>query len=543
MHTTNTKNDLATLPLDELGLCSVMQRDLMAGNEWLHGHLQSRERFDTVDTRDRRSTALESIRTSMTSLRLDPSQVEAMARFESGCYCIVSGQQVGFLGGPLYTFYKIATALSRARQLKTEGIDSCVVFWIEDNDHDKDEAAQAWLYTKEQGMPMYSASALETIDRLAVADLHFSSDIDMELTTIQTALSPSEWTEELMSSLRSIYGSVGSWSTAFVQLLQEHFGSHGVLFLSASQARIDALMKNVLAQEAAHGGRLRTLTGLSAEELLSHGYHAQAEGSYLNLFYHNADGQRIKIQGDDSSDSYCIVGANRMTLKQLEDLVLREPASFSPSVLLRPLVQDYILGTDEFIAGPSELAYMALLPEVYKSLRLNYPRLTLRSGATYLSRRMVKQIEKVDKPLSFYFKNWSQLETIVTDSLVDQELLARIEGLGQGFNEQLEAVREHVLLVDKSLDGSCGSLRKSVEKELETLQKKVRAALKRKNEEHLGRVREIHSFVFQDAQLQERKLSPIYVYNEGGAAELQRVIQALVTAPASKHYLIYPRLA
>ncbi len=52
---------------------------------------------------------------------------------------VVTGQQAGFLGGPLYTFYKALGAIRAARQLSEYGVEAVAVFWIAADDHDFEE--------------------------------------------------------------------------------------------------------------------------------------------------------------------------------------------------------------------------------------------------------------------------------------------------------------------------------------------------------------------------------------------------------------------
>ena len=54
---------------------------------------------------------------------------------------IVTGQQLGILGGPLYTFYKLITTIKLSRFLSERYNDYnfVPVFWLEADDHDFNE--------------------------------------------------------------------------------------------------------------------------------------------------------------------------------------------------------------------------------------------------------------------------------------------------------------------------------------------------------------------------------------------------------------------
>jgi len=60
----------------------------------------------------------------------------ALKALRSGAGTVLTGQQVGLLGGPLYTPFKAATALARARQATESGKPHVAIFWLATEDHD-----------------------------------------------------------------------------------------------------------------------------------------------------------------------------------------------------------------------------------------------------------------------------------------------------------------------------------------------------------------------------------------------------------------------
>ena len=55
---------------------------------------------------------------------------------------IVTGQQAGLFGGPIFTLLKALTAIELARRIETEhGTPVVPVFWIDAEDHDWEEVA------------------------------------------------------------------------------------------------------------------------------------------------------------------------------------------------------------------------------------------------------------------------------------------------------------------------------------------------------------------------------------------------------------------
>src|SRR5437763_773749 len=59
-----------------------------------------------------------------------------------GTAVVATGQQVGLFLGPLYGFYKAASAIAVARALQAEAGVRCVpLFWLQTEDHDFAEVA------------------------------------------------------------------------------------------------------------------------------------------------------------------------------------------------------------------------------------------------------------------------------------------------------------------------------------------------------------------------------------------------------------------
>src|SRR2546421_12065149 len=59
----------------------------------------------------------------------------------SDCVAVVTGQQAGLFGGPLYTIYKALSAVKLADCLSQRGVKAVPVFWIATEDHDFAEVA------------------------------------------------------------------------------------------------------------------------------------------------------------------------------------------------------------------------------------------------------------------------------------------------------------------------------------------------------------------------------------------------------------------
>ncbi len=67
---------------------------------------------------------------------------------DASTLAVVTGQQAGFLTGPMYTIYKAVTAIKLAKRKEKElGVPVIPVFWVASEDHDFEEVANTYIAT------------------------------------------------------------------------------------------------------------------------------------------------------------------------------------------------------------------------------------------------------------------------------------------------------------------------------------------------------------------------------------------------------------
>ena len=144
---------LEHLPADVLGLTDHARAALSQGAlngvplpRTLEEIPRPEERHDPGE----RSCLVESLRRALAPLE-PPTRVETSLNVlgQPGTCCVVTGQQPGFLGGPLYTLYKAMQACRLASELsRAWGTPVVPVFWNHADDHDLAEVQHAHLLNR-----------------------------------------------------------------------------------------------------------------------------------------------------------------------------------------------------------------------------------------------------------------------------------------------------------------------------------------------------------------------------------------------------------
>src|SRR5206468_897056 len=149
----------------------------------------------------------------------------------------------------------------------------------------------------------------------------------------------------------------------------------------ASDPASKPLVRDVFAREVATAGQTSRLAAAAGADLAARGYHAQVQPSDDGLALFRLAPERRPIRRQDGR---FVVGDRAYAAGELLADVSERPVDFSPSVLLRPIVQDSVFPTIGYVAGPNELAYLGQLRGVYEHFGVPMPIMYPRASATVL---------------------------------------------------------------------------------------------------------------------------------------------------------------
>ncbi|TAL67942.1 MAG: bacillithiol biosynthesis cysteine-adding enzyme BshC [Bacteroidetes bacterium] len=481
------------------------------------------------------------IEKSTNNIELNNKQKENLEKLgQPDTLTVVTGQQVGFLGGPLYTIIKIFTAINLANKLsnKYQDLNFIPVFWIEDNDHDNLEASQATIYNAEYELKHLSCmEGLSKEDRTCVSERKFDDSIFKAISNAIESLAESQFKESLINKLNTIYKPEIKWNDAFISLLNSWFADKGLLYIKASEARQSRLFRELILKELENIGKTKQIINDANQKIEKSGYHIQAKAYEVNVFIHENEKRYkiIKTKYDNLTFEY---DSRLISLDELKQKAEKEPELFSPAVLMRPVFQDYILPTAVYIGGPSEIGYSTQIKELYDYFNVSMPAFLPRHSSTFINTQIQSFLEKQKIEPIYFTKQFDEIEKELNDILFDKEVEKVFEKARKQINDNYEEIQNVLSKIDATLIRTGASAcHKSLENLL-WLEKKVNSAQKRVNQLIYDKFRQISNYFFPEGTMQERMFSAINFMNEIGEEQILKMIDEFTKAEPERHYYL-----
>lgn len=449
---------------------------------------------------------------------------------------VLTGQQTGLFGGPLFTLYKALTALHLAARLR-DALQRPVVpvFWMASEDHDVAEADHVQLSDH--------AGSLVTLRHTAwgspgfiPANLRLGLAIGETLQRAFDLVPATDFTAALRQALGEAFTPERTLAEAFAHWMVHLLGARGLVLVDAADPRLKRLAAPVLQRELDEAPRsCRSILEVS-ESLRGLGYSAQIEARAdgVNCFLLR-DGRRSLARGGTGfrlRDT-----GQEISATDLHALVRAQPERFSPNVALRPVVQDHLFPTVAYVAGPGELAYFAQLRPVYQAFEVPMPLIVPRASLTLLEPRTVQLMERFRLTLPDLTLEPEQLATRVLRAQFPPDLEATLGKARQGVDEIFLGVAEAIAAVDPTLKATAGQAAGHIKGHLDQLERKAVQALKRREAETRQQVQRVRQALMPGGRPQER-IFPLLPYLAKYGPGLLETIHAAIDGPGWDHQLV-----
>jgi bacillithiol synthase len=438
---------------------------------------------------------------------------------------VVTGQQAGAFGGPLFTLLKAITAMQLAgRAARDHEADVVTIFWVDAEDHDWNEIASCTVLDASFQPRTVTIPPPEGSGERPIGTLTLDDRIEHTLDELSAALGETEFSASLMAGLRAAYRPGAGVAEAFATWIETILGPHGLIVFDASDPAAKPLVAEVFAREAQSAGRTSALAATAGQTLAAKGHQPQVTPQSDSLAMFHVDGARrpIKRQGDGF-----VAGDRTFTADALSAEAQSSPDRFSPNVLLRPIVQDTLFPTVCYVAGPSELAYLGQLREVYASFGVPMPLIHPRATATLVDSATARFLAKHEVPIeSLQPQDESALNRLL-ESQIPQGVEAALKEAEQTARRVMTRVIEELPAVDPTLAGAARTTLSKMEHDLQSLHNKMIQAAKKKDETLRRQFARTQAQVFPLGHPQERTLGVVYFLNRYGPAVIDRLLADL----------------
>jgi bacillithiol biosynthesis cysteine-adding enzyme BshC len=442
------------------------------------------------------------------------AKAERLARPDA--LAVVTGQQPGLFGGPLYVLYKALAALKVAAQLEERrGTPVVPVFWVAADDHDFAEVRQTTVLDESGRLRTLRYSPAREPAGQPLSGVLLDESITALIEELRRALPENLHRDALLERLAACYRPGASFSGAFAAFLSSLLPS--LVVLDPSDPAVKALMAPVLSREIQERSPSSQMARRAGEGLLAAGYHQQVplRPGFLNLFV-VLEGERRALAVDDGSLEVRGLG-RRIPLAEAVHMLAEDPAPWSPGALLRPLAQDLILPTAAYVGGPAEIAYHAQIGPSYAHFGIPRPTLLPRPGVTLVEPGPARALEAEgllppdlqDDPEAILAR-WVQAAHPQVDAAFarTREALAR----------EMDAVEQTLGGLDPTLAGAADAARGRAQHQIQGLYEKATRVLKKRDQERAERLRRTRDALFPGGSLQERGLGllgPVARHGEG----------------------------
>jgi bacillithiol biosynthesis cysteine-adding enzyme BshC len=458
-----------------------------------------------------------------------PKTLANLGRLRQGAAAVVTGQQVGLFGGPTFAIYKALTAVKLAEDATAAGVDCVPVFWLATSDHDLAEVNHVALPGPDGSMQTLSTTSHHVL-AAPVSAVRLGEEILPVVEQAAALLGESDATR----FLREAYRPGETLGTAFARLCAQLFAEWGVILLDASDPELHRVAEPIYRSAIEKAEALNSGLLARGQALEDAGYHQQVKVVPSTvLLFTMKDGARTPIHRLGDGDREFVIGHEEGTQKiskaELLARIASTPEQFSPNVLLRPVVQDYLLPTLAYTGGAAEAAYFSQAGAVYQVLLGRVTPIVPRFSATIVEPKIQRLIERHGITVLDVFSGPDALRQELAARSLPGELQTAFVVAKESLDSNLTAIREKLEKLDRTLVDAAQTAASKMQHQLEKLHTQAARAEALKGE-LVGRHAEtLSQALYPDKGLQERGIGGMYFVARYGLDLLQRLHDAMQT--------------
>jgi bacillithiol synthase len=411
---------------------------------------------------------------------------------DENTFTVCTAHQPNIFTGTLYFIYKILHAIKLADHLSTQLPQHhfVPVFYMGCEDADLDELGHIHLDGKKF---VWDTKQTGAVGRMNTKGLEkIIHEIDGQLRVLPHG-------EELVKLIKRCYLESENIQQATFKLIDELFCDFGLVVLIPDNPNFKRVMNRVFSDDLVE----QVPSGLVEESVTAldkAGFKVQAHPRDVNLFYLKDNLRQRFIK---NGAGYKVHDTQlKFSSEELQQALEQQPEVFSPNVILRGLFQETILPNVAFIGGGGELAYWLELKKLFNHYSVPFPVLVLRNSFLIVEKKWQDKIAKMGLEISDIFLPQQEL----LNKLVKRDSANQLD-IGQQL-QQAKALYAELRQISNKIDVTLGqhvsALEAAALKKLQSLEKKLLRAERRKFEDHQRQIAALRQALFPNNGLQER---------------------------------------
>ncbi|WP_232698373.1 bacillithiol biosynthesis cysteine-adding enzyme BshC [Brevibacillus daliensis] len=434
---------------------------------------------------------------------------EALANIEElkkpDTLAVITGQQAGLLTGPLYTIYKAIDTIQLAReQSMLLGVKVVPVFWIAGEDHDFDEvnhffqqtltgeARKITIATDPGGKRSVSAIKTSQDEMLQIVEQFFTEELETD---------HSQELRQLLLGTARESDTLADW---FALLLVKLFGKHGLILIESSDPAVRQMESRVFKEVIRKNKELSRILLSTQARLQACNYPNQLElyGNQAHFFLYEQE-ERLLMErarnGFQAKD-----GGRLYSEDELLQILETSPERFSANVVSRPLMQEHLIPTLAYVAGPGELLYWANFKDAFSLFGQQVPLVVPRTSYVLVEGNIDRLLQKHELRIDTLFHHMDQWKNEWLNALDEPGFHEKFEQQKQEVQNSYQKLLQEVVTYDKGLLQLAEANRKRLLDDISFMQERVRKAIHLKHQVSIDQIVRIEQALLPDGKWQER---------------------------------------
>ena len=431
---------------------------------------------------------------------------------------VITGQQPGLFGGPLYTLSKAVAAQRWAERLEDQGRPAVALFWMATEDHDFKESSEVAFYSPKGPLRVSLGEDREPL--VPVGLRQFGPEIERVFEELSEAI-PGDRFAEWLQILKTWYRPDQTFGFAFAQMITHLLGDRSPLLIDAMLPELKQaqrpLMRKLVEQRGEVDAAFRRRDELMEQREHSLQIRPQRGTSPLFLLHEN---QRRRITwAPDGRVGLRGVESLKEPVEWLLEIIDNDPERVSPGARARVAIQDAIFGTDLLILGPGELSYLPQAIPLYGLFEISPPTVALRPQSIVLEGHQIDKMNKSGLSLEQLTAGSLNLDEVLADS----EETEFLESATVDLEGLLEQLARQAIEIDADLEKPWSKTRDQMQRALQAFSNRVTAASGRRDEVVRRRAESLREVCMPLGKGQERVIASAHFPGKHG----ERFVEAL----------------